>query len=131
MEKLLVTSDFSFSLNVCHSYIALVHQNVVLCGNGLNFSAFVFDPDFRLFLGFCLMLICSICNSHFSCFAINMGVKLTYFNVTFFIFCLYSVYFLFSVYFMLSTLFGRSFIKMQYSSFLLFPVAYPSRIAMH
>ena len=36
-EKLLVTSNFSFSHNVFHSYISLVQQNVVLCGNGLNF----------------------------------------------------------------------------------------------
>ena len=35
-EKLLVTSNFSFSHNVFHSYISLVHQNSVLCGNGLN-----------------------------------------------------------------------------------------------
>ena len=35
-EKLLVTSNFSFSHNVCHSYKSLLHQNVVLCGNGLN-----------------------------------------------------------------------------------------------
>ena len=32
---------------------------------------------------------------------------------------------------MLLTVSGRSFIKIQYSSFLLFPVAYPFRIAMH
>ena len=35
----------------------------------------------------------------------------------------------YSVYFMLVTLSGRSFIKIQYSSFPLFPVAYPFRIA--
>ena len=35
----------------------------------------------------------------------------------------------YSVYFMLLTLSGRSFIKIQYSSFPLFPVAYPFRIA--
>ena len=35
-EKLLVTSDFSFSHNVFYSYISLERQNVVLCGNGLN-----------------------------------------------------------------------------------------------
>ena len=34
-EKLLVTSDFSFSHDVFHSYIYLVCQNVALCGNGL------------------------------------------------------------------------------------------------
>ena len=33
---LLVTSNFSFSHNVFHSYISLVSQNVVLCGNGLK-----------------------------------------------------------------------------------------------
>ena len=36
MEKLLVTSSFSFSHNVFHSCISLVCQNVVLYGNGLN-----------------------------------------------------------------------------------------------
>ena len=35
-EKLLVTRNFSFSHNVFHSYISLVHQNVALGGNGLN-----------------------------------------------------------------------------------------------
>ena len=35
-EKLLVTNNISFSHNVSHSYISLVHQNVVLCGNGLT-----------------------------------------------------------------------------------------------
>ena len=35
----------------------------------------------------------------------------------------------YSVYFILLTLSGRSFIKIQYSSFPLFPVAYPFRIA--
>ena len=34
-EKLLVTSNFSFSHNVFHSYISLEHKNAVLCGNGL------------------------------------------------------------------------------------------------
>ena len=34
-EKLLVTSNFSFSHNVFHSYISIVHQNTVSCGNGL------------------------------------------------------------------------------------------------
>ena len=34
-----------------------------------------------------------------------------------------------SVYFMLLSLSGRGFVKIQYSSFPLFPVAYPSRIA--
>ena len=34
-EKLLVTSNFSFSHNVFHSYMFLVRQNAVLCGNGL------------------------------------------------------------------------------------------------
>ena len=37
-EKLLVTSNFSFSHNVFHSYISLVGQNAVLCGNGLTRS---------------------------------------------------------------------------------------------
>ena len=35
-EKLLVTSNFSFSHNVFFSYISLVRQNMTLCGNGLN-----------------------------------------------------------------------------------------------
>ena len=35
-EKFLVTSKFSFSQNVFHSYIFLLHQNAVLCGNGLK-----------------------------------------------------------------------------------------------
>ena len=34
MEKLLVTSNFSFSHNVFYSYISLVRQNAALCGNG-------------------------------------------------------------------------------------------------
>ena len=34
--KLLVTSNFSFSHNVFHSYISLVRQNAVLCGNRLT-----------------------------------------------------------------------------------------------
>ena len=37
----------------------------------------------------------------------------------------------YSVYFMLLTLSGRSFIKIQYSSFPLFPVTYPFRIATY
>ena len=35
-EKLLVTSNFSFSHNAFHSYISLVRQNAALYGNGLN-----------------------------------------------------------------------------------------------
>ena len=35
-EKLFVTSNFSFSHNVFHIFISLVHQNAVLCGNGLK-----------------------------------------------------------------------------------------------
>ena len=35
-EKLLVTSNFSFSHNVFHSYISLVRQNAALCGNGFT-----------------------------------------------------------------------------------------------
>ena len=41
MEKLLVTSNFSFSHNVLCSYISLVRQNVVLGGNGLKVFSFV------------------------------------------------------------------------------------------
>ena len=33
-EKLLVTSNFSFSRNVFHCYISLVCQNAALRGNG-------------------------------------------------------------------------------------------------
>ena len=36
MEKLLVTSNVSFSHNVFHSFISLMRQNATLCGNGLN-----------------------------------------------------------------------------------------------
>ena len=43
-EKLLVTSNFSFSNKVFHRYISLVHQNVVLCGN-----AFI-NKQFELWL---------------------------------------------------------------------------------
>ena len=32
----IVTSNFSFSHNIFNSSISLVHQNVALCGNGLN-----------------------------------------------------------------------------------------------
>ena len=35
-EKLLVTSNFSFSHNVFHSYVSLVRQNAGLRGNGLR-----------------------------------------------------------------------------------------------
>ena len=35
-EKFLVTGNFSFSHNVFHGYISLLHQNVVLCGNGFK-----------------------------------------------------------------------------------------------
>ena len=45
-DKLLVPSNFSFSHNVFHSYISLVHQNAVLCGTGLILSQ---TTDFRLF----------------------------------------------------------------------------------
>ena len=37
-EKLLVTSNFSFSHNVFHSYISLECQNGALCGKGLTLS---------------------------------------------------------------------------------------------
>ena len=37
-EKLLVTSNFSFSHNVFHSFTSLVSQNAALCGNGLKFT---------------------------------------------------------------------------------------------
>ena len=42
-EKLLVTSNFSFSHNVFHSYISLVRQNVALCGNGGILLFLIFD----------------------------------------------------------------------------------------
>ena len=35
-EKLLVTSIFSFSHNVFHSYTSVACQNAALCGNGLT-----------------------------------------------------------------------------------------------
>ena len=35
-EKLLVTSNFSFSQNIFHSYKSIVRQNVTLYGNGLR-----------------------------------------------------------------------------------------------
>ena len=38
-----VTSNFSFSHNVFHSYIFLVRQNVALCVNGL--TCFLTDED--------------------------------------------------------------------------------------
>ena len=41
-EKLLVTSNFSFSYNDFHSHISLVRQNAVLCGSGL--TALKFRP---------------------------------------------------------------------------------------
>ena len=41
--KLLVTSNFSFSHNVFYSYISLVCQNAVLCGNGLMLFPTVFQ----------------------------------------------------------------------------------------
>ena len=34
-EKLLVPSNFSFSHNVFHNYISILHQNAALCGNGI------------------------------------------------------------------------------------------------
>ena len=37
-NKLLVTSNFFFSHNVCHSYISFVHQNAALFGNWLTQS---------------------------------------------------------------------------------------------
>ena len=45
-EKLLVRSNFSFSHNVFHSYISLVHQNAVLCGNGL--TPWGFHPNYSM-----------------------------------------------------------------------------------
>ena len=38
-EKGKLTSNFSFSHDVFHSYISLAHQNAVLCGNGLKQSS--------------------------------------------------------------------------------------------
>ena len=35
-DKLCVTSNFSFSHNIFHSYIFSVHKNVALCCNGLT-----------------------------------------------------------------------------------------------
>ena len=39
-KKRVVTRNFSFSHHVFYSYISLVCQNAVLCGNGLNCSTF-------------------------------------------------------------------------------------------
>ena len=36
--EIAVTSDYSFSHHVFHSYISLVHQNAALCGNWLTHS---------------------------------------------------------------------------------------------
>ena len=44
-EKLLVTSNFSFSHNVFHSYISSVRQNAALFGNGLRSN--IFNHIFR------------------------------------------------------------------------------------
>ena len=38
MSDSCVTSNVSFSNNVFQSYISLVHQNVLLCGNGLKLN---------------------------------------------------------------------------------------------
>ena len=35
-EKLHVISNFSFSHNIFHSFISLVHQNGLWCGKGLR-----------------------------------------------------------------------------------------------
>ena len=43
MEKLLVTSNFSFSHNVFSRYISLVRQNGVLFCNGLNDAGSKFE----------------------------------------------------------------------------------------
>ena len=51
-EKLLVTSNFSFSHNVFHIYISLVHQNASLCGNQLNIERKVKNVDYKHFLHF-------------------------------------------------------------------------------
>ena len=37
----LVTSKFSFSHNVFHNYMSLVHQNAAFCGNGLSSSIII------------------------------------------------------------------------------------------
>ena len=39
--EILVTSNFSFSHNVFHSYISLVREIVALCGNGLNSKSII------------------------------------------------------------------------------------------
>ena len=40
-----MTSNFSFSHNVNHSYVSLVCQNVALCGNGLTQRVLWFEMD--------------------------------------------------------------------------------------
>ena len=51
--ELLVTSNFSFSHNGFHSYISLVHQNVVLCGNGLKLGKGKTDDQYYLLFQYC------------------------------------------------------------------------------
>ena len=53
-EKLLVTSSFSFSHSVLHSYMSLVHQNAVLCGNGLKFESTLSKPTHQQNFHFCV-----------------------------------------------------------------------------
>ena len=48
-EKLLVTSNFSFSHNVFHNYISLLRQNVALCGNGLRENLVLFQIFYLIF----------------------------------------------------------------------------------
>ena len=50
MEKLLVTSNFSFSHNVFYGYISLVRQNAVLCGNGVKMV-----PDYGTWVNVCVV----------------------------------------------------------------------------
>ena len=38
---MLVTSNFSFSHDVFHSFLSTVRQNAALCGNGLNCKIFL------------------------------------------------------------------------------------------
>ena len=58
-EKLLVTSNFSFSHNVFHRYISLGCQNAALCGNGLRFESqtdLIFLPCICSFVSLLLTL---------------------------------------------------------------------------
>ena len=47
-EKLLVSSNLSFSHNVFHSYISLVRRSAALCGNGLRHESIKSISNYQL-----------------------------------------------------------------------------------